>query len=196
MIAPKNTQRKNLKFAWLSAVVFGVTLSAAAQPITVDAKSLPQLPPLTARTVNPDLVRGVCVQAVQREETATKRIEVLNASVVHTKDERSAACVVSAKVMEGVRAYGPIQITEVRYSGKVNLETGKVDLARIDEEAGKQVALNALAAMFIDLKPTSMAQDKMTYKALIAGKKCVIEVANDTSPDPKRWLVTKLDCKR
>ncbi|TDB45325.1 hypothetical protein C5468_21345 [Photorhabdus luminescens subsp. mexicana] len=188
-----------MKFTWLSAVLVSIGLPVAAQSITIDPKSLQPMRPLTAKDVNPGLVRSACIQAVRHEESPTKRIEVLDASVVPTKDEHSAFCVVSAKVMEGMGLYassGSYTTTDVRYSGKLNLETGNVELARIDEDAAKQVALNALAAMFINLKPAAMAENKIAYTASIAGKKCLVEVANDASPEPKRWLVTKLDCKR
>jgi hypothetical protein len=91
---------------------------------------------------------------------------------------------------------GPFTTTEVRYSGSLNLETGKVELARIDEDEAKQVVLNALAALFMDLKPTAMARDKIAYTALLAGKKCTIEVAKELSSQPQQWGVTKMDCKR
>lgn len=168
-----------------------------AQTITVTPKLLL---PRTSKSINinPDLIRAACMEAVQREGTPIKQIQLLSVSVVPTKDERGAACVVSGRMMEGpgVSGSGIVTATEVLYSGWVNVETGKVDLARIDEDAANQAALNELAAMFIKIKPTAITPDKITYTALIAGKKCVIEVKNDMPPYPKRWLVTKLDCKR
>lgn len=58
-----------------------------------------------------------------------------------------------------------------------------------------QVAINALATLFIDISPLSTTENKRTYQASIVGKECLIEVTKNLAPNPNQWLVTKLDCK-
>ncbi|CAJ4324173.1 Uncharacterised protein [Burkholderia pseudomallei] len=90
---------------------------------------------------------------------------------------------------------GPITTTDVQYSVRLDLATGNTSVARIDEDAAKQVALTALASTFINMKPTALSSDDITFTSTVSGKKCVVEVTTQTSDEPKRWLVKKLDCK-
>lgn len=183
------------KIIFFIAALSNVVLPVKANPITILPDIVGQKPlPLSLKNVNPDLLKAACLQAVERNGTSTKQIQVFGVSLARTKDERVAACVISAKVMESQDGYtvGP---TEVRYSGTVNIETGKVEVVRIDDGVAKQVALDALATKFIDIKPTEMTSDKITYTALVAGNKCAIELEKDTLSDLKRWLLTKLDCQ-
>jgi len=71
-----------------------------------------------------------------------------------------------------------------------------LDKPPVEEEAARQVAEKAVALMFIDLKLTSMTQETASFEAAVAGKKCDIDLANNVSPEPKRWLVTRLNCER
>lgn len=188
-----------MKLSWLFCALLCIALPIVAQTITVEPNSMKRLPPLTSMNVNQDLVRGACADAVKAMATASKRIDVFDVSVVPMNDKRIAACVVTANAMtmEGMGIYisgDTTQISQEHYSVNLNLETGNVDLTRIDENAARQVALNALVAKLIVLKPAAIEKEKIAYKALVAGKKCVVEVANNTSHDSKRWLVTKLDC--
>ncbi|MBQ68949.1 hypothetical protein CL689_02685 [Candidatus Saccharibacteria bacterium] len=69
------------------------------------------------------------------------------------------------------------------------------DKSPIKEDAARQVAEKAVALMFIDLKLTSMTPETASFEAVVAGKKCDIDLANNVSPEPNRWLVTKLNCE-
>ena len=64
-----------------------------------------------------------------------------------------------------------------------------------EKDAARRVAEKAVALMFIDLKLTSMTQETASFEALVAGKKCDVDLANNVSPEPNRWLVTRLNCK-
>lgn len=64
-----------------------------------------------------------------------------------------------------------------------------------EKDAARRVAEKAVALMFIDLKLTSMTPETASFEAVVAGKKCDIDLANNVSPEPNRWLVTRLNCK-
>lgn len=70
------------------------------------------------------------------------------------------------------------------------------DKSPIKEDAARQVAEKAVALMFIDLKLTSMTPETASFEAVVAGEKCDIDLANNVSPEPNRWLVTRLNCER
>lgn len=178
----------------LFSMLLVVSGAVAAQPLNPISKTWR---PLTAKTVNPDWIRDVCAQTVEQEQSAIKKIHVLNVSTSF-KNDHVAECTVSAKVLEGpglVVSGGAVTTTDMRYSGTMSLETGNVEFARVDEAAAKQAAMNALALALIDLKPRVVSSEKMAYTANVAGKKCEIEVSIDSSPPTKHWLVTKMDCK-
>lgn len=185
-----------MKLNWMFAALCAVALPVEAQIVLpYDEKPLPAQ---KAKNVSPELIEATCEAAVLREQTPIKRIRVLDVSVAPPKDENTAECVVSAAITEGAGVEmrnGPYTTTSVRYSGSVDVQTGKVTLTRIDAAAAEQVALNALAEMFINLQPTAMSSEKITYRATFGQKKCSIEVANNSAPGDHQWLVTKLECK-
>ena len=176
-----------------------VTLSAAAQQtISIHPPARP-LPALTVTNLNPDLLRGICLQAVQREQTATRKIRIDSVSAPHGEADSIATCMVKAQVAEGsglVVNGGSVTTTETQYSVRVDLRTGSASVARIDQDAARQVALIALASRFLDLKPISIASDDMTFMSTVSGKHCAVEVSSQTTDSPKQWLVKKLDCER
>lgn len=71
-----------------------------------------------------------------------------------------------------------------------------LDKPPVEEGAARQVAEKAVASMFIDLKLTSKTQETASFEVVVAGKKCDVEVANNVSSEPGRWLVTGLNCER
>lgn len=122
-----------MKFVCLFAGLVCIALSVEAQIITVNPKPLP----LTEKNIDHNRWRAAfCMAAVQEEESATKRIHVLGVYIEPTKDKFIAACDVSAEVVESTGAYSNTT-TQVRYSGNLNLKTGKVEWTRIDKDAAK-----------------------------------------------------------
>ncbi|MEX3555675.1 MAG: hypothetical protein VB131_03365 [Burkholderia gladioli] len=83
---------------------------------------------------------------------------------------------------------------DAQYSVRVDLRTGNTALARVDTEQAEKTARDALASMFIDLRPIALSTDTASYSAIIAGRKCTIDVAKENATEPQQWLTKKIEC--
>ncbi|MDN7577408.1 hypothetical protein QZM25_32865 [Burkholderia contaminans] len=178
---------------------FCTAMSAAAQMPQTAPDGQRQPPKLTTKTVNPDLIREACIRAIKREETAFKRIDVTGISESTGSSDSVATCSIDANVFEGsgvAATRGTITTSTAKFSVRVDLSTSETTVAHVDEAAARQAAQLALASMFIDTKAVSTSPDKVTYASTIAGKKCTVDVTTQGSGEPKRWLVSRIDCKR
>lgn len=174
-------------------------MSAAAQIPQTALDGQRQAPKLTTKTVNPDLIREACIQAIKRDESAFKRIDVTHIAEKTDSSGTAATCMVDARVFEGfgvAATHGTITTSTAQFSVRVDLSTGEANVARVDEAAAREAAQVVLASMFIDMKTVSTSPDKVTYASTIAGKKCMVDVTTQGSGEPKRWLVGRIDCKR
>lgn len=179
--------------------LLSIAASASAQTVIAVAPAAVSNPALTAKNATPQQVRELCVQAVRREETVTKKIYVEDVSLTPSKMDTIVTCVVKATAEEGpgvVMRDGPITRTDERYSVRVDLSTGNTKVERVDEDAATQVALTAVANAFIAMKPTVIATDDVTFAATVGDNACLVEVAIQATDEPRQWLVKKLDCKR
>lgn len=102
----------------------------------------------------------------------------------------------------GINALCGADLSAGLRSGSATKEQKRgVDVLCVDSEnahqkdAAQQAAFMALASMFVELKATAMSPVSSAFEARVAGKACDIELANNVSPESKRWAVTKLDCK-
>ncbi|BBA45493.1 TPA: hypothetical protein ACK3Q6_006966 [Burkholderia cepacia] len=174
-------------------------MSAAAQIPQTALDGHRQAPKLTTKTVNPDLIREACIQAIKRDESAFKRIDVTHIAETTDSSGSAATCLVDARIFEGsgvAATLGTITTSAAQFSVRVDLSTGEANVARVDEAAAREAAQVALASMFIAMKAVSTSPDKVTYSSTIAGKKCMVDVTTQGSGEPKRWLVGRIDCKR
>lgn len=178
---------------------FCTAMSAAAKMPQATPEGRSQPAKLTAKTVNPDLIREACIGAIKREETAFKRLDVTGVSESIGSSDSVATCSVDAILFEGsgvAATRGTITTSKVTFSVRVDVATGETSVARVDEAAARQAAQITLASMFIDMKAVSTSPDKVTYSATIADKKCMVDVTTQGSGEPKRWLVGRIECKR
>ena len=149
-------------------------------------------------TVPPEVLRAVCAQAVEREDSKTRRT-VVSEVWPTTYSDTTVSCVVEGNLLEGSglrEGPGYLTVSSVRYRVKVDLLTQKADIVRVDEAGAKQVALAALADKLITLKTTSVTSRSTTYSADVAGKKCTVEVGEDSSEGgPATWVAKPVKCR-
>lgn len=177
--------------------VFALSIGLTSTAIGADSSGMPQMPPTTAEGLK-QVARAACAQAVERESNATRLVTVTDVTLPPQTSDR-LNCTVSAKVGEGPGVYmanGKYTTRNVVYNVAVDVKTGKADVARVDEAAAAEVALAGLAQALIEIKPTSISKDSITYTALMSGKKCVVDVALEPLPEPKRWLIKSLRCSK
>jgi hypothetical protein len=190
----------------MKKVIFAATLLAAFS-VSVHAENgitivpvAASAPALNVRNVDPRLLRGLCMQAVAKEETPTRKIRIEDVELSSGASEGVAECQVKATLLEGaglVMNGGSYTATDVNYGVSVDLSTGATHLARYDESAARDVALAALAKVFIDVKPTALSSDNVTYRAKVGSRTCVVRVTTQVEEsEPKHWLVDRLDCKQ
>ncbi|MBR8426235.1 hypothetical protein [Burkholderia cenocepacia] len=174
--------------------VFLLSLLCAAASATAQSTDLPSI---AGARPSQDLIVAACTQAVMREQTPLKRIDVRKVSIAKGKTDSIATCLISAAILEGSVAgshSGTVTTNEVQYSVGVDLRTGDTTLARVDAGQAEKAARDALATMFIDLRPIALSPDTASYSAIIAGRKCKIDVAKERAVEPQQWLTKKIEC--
>jgi hypothetical protein len=149
-------------------------------------------------TVQPEVLRAVCAQAVKREDSKTRRT-VVSEVWPTTYSDTTVSCVVGGNLIEGSGLRdgpGYLTVSSVRYRVQVDLLTQKADIVRVDEAGAKQVALATLADKLIRLKTTSVTSRSTTYSADVAGKKCTVEVGEEsTDGGPATWVAKSVKCR-
>ncbi|WP_334043632.1 hypothetical protein [Burkholderia ambifaria] len=176
--------------------VFVLSLLCVAKVAIAQSTDLPSIA-AAAHPVNPDLISAACTQAVMREQTPVKRIDIRKLSIAKGMTDSTATCLIGAAIREGsgvASQSGIVTMNDVQYSVRVDLRTGDTVLARVDTEQAAKAARDALAAMFIELRPIALSTDAASYSANVAGQKCKIEVAKEKSTEPQQWLTKKIEC--
>ncbi|MBN3729446.1 hypothetical protein G3N98_00640 [Burkholderia sp. Tr-20390] len=174
--------------------VFLLSLLCVAASATAQSTDLPSI---AAARPNPDLVASACTQAVMREQTPLKRIDIRKLSIARGTTDSTATCQISAAVREGsgvASQSGTVTQVDAEYRVRVDLRTGDTMLARVDTQQAEKTARDALASMFIDLRPIALSPDTASYSAIIAGRKCKIDVAKENATEPQQWLTKKIEC--
>lgn len=174
--------------------IFAATAVFAAQDdivLSVNKQKVSHL------TVQPEVLRAVCAQAVEREDTETRRTVVSEVWPTAYTDT-TISCVVDGKLIEGSRQHdspGYITVNPVRYRVQVDLQTQKAEIVRTGVDGAKQAALDAIADKLITLKATAFSTGSTTYTAEVAGKKCVVEVGEDAADGaPDKWVAKQVKC--
>jgi hypothetical protein len=174
--------------------IMGTAVVFAAQEIVVKLSEPEKGQHLT---VQPEVLRAVCAQAVEREDTKTRRTVVSEVWPTAYSDT-TVSCVVGGNLIEGSGLRdgpGYLTVSSVRYRVQVDLLTQKADIVRVDEAGAKQVALAALADKLITMKTTSVTSRSTTYSADVAGKKCTVEVGEESADGgPATWVAKPVKC--
>lgn len=110
--------------------------------------------------------------------------------------DSSVSCTVNATkwVSDSASDDGGIR-TDARYSVHLDLQALKVDVADVDEDAARQVAVVALAEEFLKATPTAISDGDITYTSKVNGHQCIVEVVMEKSHQPKHWLVKRVVCR-
>lgn len=192
-------QRRVGTWALGAAVWIGGALSGAiAHTITVQpARTSP--PPLTVKTVDPRLIQGACLQALQRETGPAQTVRPEHLRWSAGDDETSVICLIDAHLLERTDPFdrfSPERVTTAQYGVRIDLQDGTTQVARVDETAARQAALAALAALSIDPIPVSVGEHRIVYRADVKGKTCTVNMTNTGTSDLKVWRTDALTCKR
>lgn len=156
---------------------------------------------LKATTVSKDLLRGMCVDAVQKNVYPS----TLNVSGVdaHALDDENYSCVVVGNLEDGTdlrrirkSTTGVISApVGVQYTVSGNIKTAKTNVSRTDIGRAKETASMVLAGMFIDLTATRIEPKKVVFDAkLSGGKTCKITMIQEGQNDAARWLASDVQC--
>lgn len=170
--------------------MFALLSAAHGQAASTRATS----PALDAPSINPQVVKAACSDALLREESRTRKISLLDVTVLPGATARTAGCMMNVLVQERERSSSELRY-KATYAGVLELDTGHVTIARFDEPAAKEAALSTLAGMFIELRVVSASKDKMTYQGVVNGQSCTVVVGTSDQLEPRRWLVSEVNCK-
>lgn len=161
----------------------------------------PTIYELKATSVSKDLLKGVCVDAVQKNVYPS----TLNVSGVDARalDDENYSCVVIGKLEDGTdlrrirkSTTGAISApVDVQYAVSGNIKTAKTNVGRTDIGKAKETASMVLAGLFIDLTATRIEPKKVVFDAkLSGGKTCKITMIQDGQNDVVRWLASDVQC--
>jgi hypothetical protein len=66
---------------------------------------------------------------------------------------------------------------------------------QVELDDAREMAMAAFAAMFINVKSTDIAQERILFNIAIAGgRSCVLTTVKETQGDEKRWVVSDVNC--
>lgn len=155
--------------------------------------------PLTVKTVNPELVRAACLQALAPSSGPAQSLRPDRITLTAGAGDTTAACLVDAHLVERVRRsdpWSPTRVTEAQFNVSVDLRDGSTRVVRVDEAAARQVALAVLASTIIEPRPVSMTEHRIVYRATVKGKACTVTLTNEGEHEVSAWQAKDLDCPR
>ncbi|MBN3761278.1 hypothetical protein [Burkholderia sp. Ac-20365] len=183
----------------LAGAILATAAVCAALPAAATTVSVPEQAKVITRSprVDPDLIRAIGIQAVQGDDKGQRKFVPDSVTLGKVEATGFTDALVKGTILEGdglLLNSSRVTVTKVQYRVRVNLSTGEATATRIDEDAARRVALEALASMFIDMRPTEITPERITYTSNVSDQTCNVDLVADAADAATHWRVRGLTC--